>query len=641
MKLVVIYPGRFQPFGPHHFKSYQWLTKVFGSGNIFVATSNHTDANSPLTFEEKKKCILKYAVPSDKVIQVKNPYKSEEITSKFPENETAVIFAYGEKDFGRIKFQKTDGSESYFKEYFGQKTLKPLSQSGYVLQLPHISILSDSKELSGTYLRDTLPMCTRQEFQAIMGYYDESIHQLFKKRFHPDINEVFEAILTEGSDRITRTQLQRIEQYADKLFKQFGIDVNFQTLSNNTHFYQRLNDPRNIEPITSDELRQLFTKASKRYGYKLGTSNDGIEAVLKDMETDINLPFIIKYDRENKELDLVPKTIMRKKNFSSSSPILAMEDFKSILQNRGKFTKHIVHPFEVKDLDVESFITDVLTKSPNCSLKLDGHNYQITWDNGQVLASRNKSTIINPMTIDEVHAKYEGKENAQFVFVNAHKAIWEQLISIDNPKWLDSIFNPIEGRTFLNFEIVHPQARNVLNYGEQPYLSLHSLITYDEKGNEISRTNDIPVEFESLKKQRNGFFIQITKQEQLNPIPELVNKFIQKFRTLKEGEEKMFWFELGNEVIKNYCKVTKQPIQNKTVITQLLTKVRNICRTDDDKLKFKNCYANLQRAGGIEAINPIEGLVIEWNGNLIKLVGTFGLLQPIFRIYNNYRFKKV
>lgn len=644
MKNIIIYPGRFQPFGQHHFKSYQWLTKVFGSENVFIATSNHTDVNSPLTFEEKKYCILQYEINEDKVIQVKNPYKSEEITSKFNPTETSVIFAYGQKDFGRIKFQKADGSPSYFQEYYGQKNLKPLSQCGYVLELPHISLQLDGKELSGTYLRETLPMATQDEFRSLMGYYDESIHFLFKQKFHPDITEIVTSILKEDSNRITKTQLQRIEQYADKIFKEFGIDVNFQNLASNTHFFQRLNDPRNIEPITSDELRQLFRKASLRYGHKLSKSNNGLEAVLKDMESDINLPFMIKVDFENEELDLVPKTIMRKKNFSSTSPILAMEDFKAILQNKGKFTKHIIHPFELSGYGREMFlkiINDIFTKPLNCSLKLDGHNYQVTWDNGQVLASRNKSTIINPMTIDEVHAKYEGKENAQVVFVNAHRAIAEHLASLNDSDFIDQIFNPVEGRTFLNFEIIHPQARNVMDYGSQPYLSLHSLITYDESGNEISRTNEVPIEFESLKEQRNGFFIQITKQENLRPNPELAKKFSEKFKTLKEGEEKLFWFNLGNEVIKSYCQVTKQPNYNKTVVTKLLTKVRNICRTEDEKLKFKNCYANLQRVGGIEAINPIEGLVIEWNGNLIKLVGTFGLLQPIFRIYNNYRFKKV
>jgi hypothetical protein len=39
------------------------------------------------------------------------------------------------------------------------------------------------------------------------------------------------------------------------------------------------------------------------------------EAVLNDMQTQINLPFVLKWDRDSEELDLVAKTVMRKKNF--------------------------------------------------------------------------------------------------------------------------------------------------------------------------------------------------------------------------------------------------------------------------------------------------------------------------------------
>ena len=37
------------------------------------------------------------------------------------------------------------------------------------------------------------------------------------------------------------------------------------------------------------------------------------EAVLKDMQTDINMPFVLKYDKRNQEFELVAKTVMRKK----------------------------------------------------------------------------------------------------------------------------------------------------------------------------------------------------------------------------------------------------------------------------------------------------------------------------------------
>jgi hypothetical protein len=42
------------------------------------------------------------------------------------------------------------------------------------------------------------------------------------------------------------------------------------------------------------------------------------EAVIKDMKTDINMPFVINIDR-NGMLDLVAKTIMRKHNFKTTS----------------------------------------------------------------------------------------------------------------------------------------------------------------------------------------------------------------------------------------------------------------------------------------------------------------------------------
>ena len=42
------------------------------------------------------------------------------------------------------------------------------------------------------------------------------------------------------------------------------------------------------------------------------------EAVLQDMRTDLNTPFVIEYDSRNRELDLVIKTIMRKKNFQTT-----------------------------------------------------------------------------------------------------------------------------------------------------------------------------------------------------------------------------------------------------------------------------------------------------------------------------------
>ena len=60
-QLLVIYPGRFQPFHKGHYAVYEFLTGKFGRNNVYIATSNKTDgAKSPFTFSEKAYFCLLY-----------------------------------------------------------------------------------------------------------------------------------------------------------------------------------------------------------------------------------------------------------------------------------------------------------------------------------------------------------------------------------------------------------------------------------------------------------------------------------------------------------------------------------------------------------------------------------------------------
>jgi len=49
------------------------------------------------------------------------------------------------------------------------------------------------------------------------------------------------------------------------------------------------------------------------------------QAVLRDMTNDVNVPFVLAFNQRKKEIELVAKTVMRKKNFATSNPILAVE----------------------------------------------------------------------------------------------------------------------------------------------------------------------------------------------------------------------------------------------------------------------------------------------------------------------------
>lgn len=120
-------------------------------------------------------------------------------------------------------------------------------------------------------------------------------------------------------EHITDSELQQLERFFDQLFAALNVDVHF-----TKHFKERVNDSRNGRPITTSELKRLFSETMARYGKKIHDMNPNAEAVIKDLQTQLNLPFIVKYDRANGEIDLVAKTIMRKGNFMTSSPILPL-----------------------------------------------------------------------------------------------------------------------------------------------------------------------------------------------------------------------------------------------------------------------------------------------------------------------------
>jgi hypothetical protein len=115
-----------------------------------------------------------------------------------------------------------------------------------------------------------------------------------------------------GSANISKKDLDGVEKYADRLYKSVGIDVEF-----TRHFLDRVNDVRNKKQITVAELIRLFKQSYKKYGKKIAQLGPDAEAVLNDMQTDVNMPFALKWD--GKELDLVAKTVMRKKDFSTSN----------------------------------------------------------------------------------------------------------------------------------------------------------------------------------------------------------------------------------------------------------------------------------------------------------------------------------
>lgn len=186
--IIMIYPGRFQPMGKHHAGVYKQLAERFGEENTFIATTNKVQLpKSPLNFEEKLKVINKHGITN--VVQVKNPYKADEITSRFDPETTAVLFVVGDKDMRenprfRIGF-KRNGEPTYFQKYDENKdNLQSYVKHGYLYIAPHVSLdVPGYGEMSGTTLRQALATANEEDFESIMGFFDPEIYEMLKEKF--------------------------------------------------------------------------------------------------------------------------------------------------------------------------------------------------------------------------------------------------------------------------------------------------------------------------------------------------------------------------------------------------------------------------------------------------------------------------
>ena len=202
------------------------------------------------------------------------------------------------------------------------------------------------------------------------------------------------------------------------------------------------------------------------------------------------------------------ETKRHKKKINKLSNFLDRQDDKSFVYDFDKFPKtvmgaelienqilteggaagHMAHPYddhgltfnEMKELvsralegrlDIESAVTE----------KTDGQNIQVTWKDGQIGFARNKGTVINPMSVQELQDKFGGRGPISDAFGGAAEDLAEAFKQI-NPDELNKIFK--NGRVFANMEIIYPATKNVISY-DVAVLQFHNLVEYDDKANVV------------------------------------------------------------------------------------------------------------------------------------------------------------
>lgn len=133
-ELVVLYPGRFQPFHLGHGEVFRDLQSQYGRDNVYIATSNKVELpKSPFNFSEKVQFMHAVGIPSDRIIEVTSPYKLPE--SQFNPANTIFVVAVGAPDRDRLRPDsvKKDGSPSYFKTFESLDKCTTADKHGYVI----------------------------------------------------------------------------------------------------------------------------------------------------------------------------------------------------------------------------------------------------------------------------------------------------------------------------------------------------------------------------------------------------------------------------------------------------------------------------------------------------------------------------
>jgi hypothetical protein len=119
-----------------------------------------------------------------------------------------------------------------------------------------------------------------------------------------------------NSDDISASDLSKLEKELDVLFASLNIDIG----SFGKHFQERVNDPRNEREgghIKIDELRDIFKKLFVQKKDILSNLKRGDEKVINDIFSKLNVPVVVEWNSKEKELSIVPKTVMRKKEFKT------------------------------------------------------------------------------------------------------------------------------------------------------------------------------------------------------------------------------------------------------------------------------------------------------------------------------------
>ena len=175
MKQVVIMPGGFHPFHAGHYALYKQAVEAFPGADVYVAATNDTSTR-PFPFAIKEKLAKLAGVAPGRFVQVKSPFRANEITGNYNPDDTQLIFVRSEKDADKPPQAggiKKDGTPAYLQLLKGQQNLAPMSQHAYMAYLPTVEF--GPGMTSATEIRNAWPnLNEKRKIALVMSLYPKT-----------------------------------------------------------------------------------------------------------------------------------------------------------------------------------------------------------------------------------------------------------------------------------------------------------------------------------------------------------------------------------------------------------------------------------------------------------------------------------
>lgn len=228
-QVLVVYPGRFQPFHKGHAAVYNHLCEKYGAGNVYIVTSDKVEPpRSPFSFDDKKKMMELTGVDPSHIVFDAQPYRAMSLVDKFDAANTTLLFAISEKDMAedpRFQFKpKKDGSPSYFQPLTSLANTEPLTSHAYITTVPtfNFTVLGQPAN-SATQIRAQFASAEEATQKKIVtdlfGKFSPAVYKIMKTKLSgmnegiDDLRGGYTTIDVDGEEILTPKGEERQRQY--------------------------------------------------------------------------------------------------------------------------------------------------------------------------------------------------------------------------------------------------------------------------------------------------------------------------------------------------------------------------------------------------------------------------------------------